>query len=71
MSIFDKLSSFFIERNLKTARKTFRRKSGIIFAMREGTGTFYPIMYLSKPKGVTEEEFQELLNHIDIQFIKK
>lgn len=71
VSVFNKISSFFIERDIKTMQKKFQRKSGIVFAKRRQSGAFFPIMYLSKPKWVTEDEFQELLNAIDIQFIKK
>ncbi len=69
MSIFDKIESFTICRDVKDNQRTLRRKSGMILGMHGGT--FIPIMYLSKPKYVADKEFQELLDCIDIQFIKK
>lgn len=71
MSIFRKFIGFCVEKDLEVVQRLFRRKSGIIYGRRKDTNSYIPIMYLSKPKWVTEEEFQELLNAIDIQFLKK
>jgi len=66
MSIFDKLKSFEFDKN---KNKIYGIKSAIIWGNTE-TGTS-PILYISKPKHVSQEDYNELLNSIDIQFIKK
>ena len=66
MSIFDRLKSFEFDKNRK---HIFGIKSGIVWGNGEkGTS---PILYISKPKHVSQEDFEELVNSIDIQFIKR
>jgi len=66
MSIFNKIKSFEFDRN---RQHLFGIKSGIVWGNGEkGTS---PILYISKPKHISQEDFEELLNSIDIQFIKR
>jgi len=66
MSIFDRLKSFEFDKN---KNKIYGLKSAIIWGNDErGTS---PILYISKPKHVSLEDYNELLNSIDIQFLKK
>ena len=68
MSIFDKLKSFEFDRN---KNRNFGRKCGIIWGNSKEGNFMFPLLYISKPKHVSEEEYKELLDSIDIQFIKK
>lgn len=67
MSIFDRIQSFEFDKN---ERKDFV-KSAIVWGHLKNENTCQPILYISKPKHITEEEFQELLNSIDIKFLKQ
>lgn len=68
MSIFDNLRSFEFDRNRK---QIFGVKSGIVWGHSNKTNGMYPILYISKPRNISQEDYEELLNCIDIQFIKK
>ena len=58
MSIISKISSFEFD-------KTFKfRKSAIIWG--HEPGVMYPILYLSKPKHISQEDFEEILNKLEI-----
>jgi len=67
MSIFDDLKSFSFDTN---KQKLYGLKSGIVWGNYERGGSS-PILYISKPKHLSQEDFDELLDSIDIQFIKK
>lgn len=68
MSIFDKIKSFEFDKN---ETKIFRIKSAIVWGHSSRTNGSFPILYIRKPKGITEEEYRELIDSINIQFIKK
>ena len=68
MSIFDTLRSFSFDKNEK---HIFGIKSGIIWGHSNKANASSPLLYISKPKAISQEEFEELLDCIDIQFIKK
>lgn len=72
MGIFDKVDQFSMNRDLKDNFRVYRRKSAIVFGQKDESNIAYPIMYLSRPRWISEEDFQELVNSIQIQFaIKK
>ena len=66
MSIFDKLRSFEVDRN---ENHIFGIKSAIVWGHSNNTNGSYPILYLRKPKGITDEEYKEIIDAIDINFI--
>lgn len=68
MSIFDGIRSFEFDRNEK---HVFGLKSGVIWGHSNKTNGSYPLLYISKPKSITQEEYEELLECIDIQFLNK
>lgn len=69
MSILDKIKSFEFDKN---ENKIFGIKSAIIWGHSNRTNGIFPLLYLRKPKHISEEEYQELINSIDIHFkIKK
>jgi hypothetical protein len=68
MSIFDNLRSFSFDKNEK---HIFGIKSGIVWGHSNKTNLISPLLYISKPKSISLEEYQELLDMIDIHFIKK
>jgi hypothetical protein len=63
--MIEELKSFSVTREVGK----FGRKSGIVWGNKGNSES--PIMYLSKPKWVSDEDFAELLNCIQIKFIKK
>ena len=68
MSIFDKFKSFSFDRNKS---RLFGIKSGIIWGYFKDKNSVSPILYISKPKHISQEEFDELLDSIEINFVKK
>ncbi len=49
-------------------KKLFRTSNGILWADQNGRNQYYPILYLKKPKYLSEEEFQKLLDKLEITF---
>jgi hypothetical protein len=68
MSILNKIRSFEFDKN---KNKIFGIKSAIIWGHSNKTNSIFPILYIRKPKGITQEEYDELLDAIDINFIIK
>ena len=68
MSIFNGIRSFEFDRNTK---HIFGLKSGIIWGHSNKSNSSSPLLYISKPKSITQEEYEELLECIDIQFLNK
>ena len=68
MSIFDEIKSVEFDRN---RNKIFGIKSGIVWGHSKDKNSIFPLLYISKPKHITEEQFNELLDSIDINFIIK
>ena len=68
MSIFDEIKSVEFDRN---RNKIFGIKSGIVWGHSKNSNSIFPLLYISKPKHITEEQFNELLDSIDINFIIK
>lgn len=68
MSIFDEIKSFEFDRN---RNKIFGIKSGIVWGHSKNSNSSFPLLYISKPKHITEEQFNKLLDSIEINFIIK
>lgn len=67
MSIVDEIKSFEFDRN---KNRIFGIKSGIIWGYSNKSNAIFPLLYLSKPKSISEEDFRDLLDRIEIS-IKK
>jgi len=67
MSIFDKLKSFSLCRN---ENKEYR-KSAIVYGNLKNTNSSYAILYITKPKNISEEEYRELIDALEINFVKR
>ena len=67
MNIFDKLKSFSFDKN---RTKIFGIKSGIVWGHSKSGNVIQPILYISKPRNVTQEDFELMLDKIEIQFNK-
>ena len=65
MAITDKIKSIEFDRN---KNHIFGIKSGILWG-RFNTGSS-PLLYISKPKHISQEDFEYLLSHIDIELRK-
>lgn len=68
MSIFAGLRSFEFDKNKK---HIFGIKSGIVWGHSNKSNSSSPLLYISKPKSISQEEYEELLECIDIQFKAK
>jgi len=63
MSILDNIRSFELDKN---RNKQFRIKSAIVWGIpKNGRGQF-PLFYISKQKWMTKEEFDLILEKLDI-----
>ncbi len=67
MSVFDNIKSIEFDRN---KNKIFGIKSGIVWANSNRVNGQYPLLYISKPKNISQEDFEELLNKISISFTR-
>ena len=68
MSIWDKVRAFEFDKNRKYL---FGIKSAIVWGHSKDTNGIFPLLYVSKPKHISLEEYEELLKDINITFIKK
>lgn len=62
MSALDGIRSIEYDRN---RTKLFGIKSGIVWGHKKEGGSF-PLLYISKPKHVSQADFEEILNKLDI-----
>jgi len=65
MNIFDKIRSFEFDGN---RNKIFGLKSGIVWGHSRDTNGSFPLLYITKPKHITQEDFELLLSKLDINF---
>ncbi len=63
MTILDKIKSFEFDKNRNAI---FGIKSGIVWGHSKDTNGIFPILYISKPKSISQEDFELLLDKIDI-----
>lgn len=62
-NILQKISSFEYDKN---RNKIFGIKSAIIWGHSKDTNSSFPMIYISKPKSVSQADFELLLDKIDI-----
>lgn len=62
MSVLNEIESIEFDRN---RTKIFGIKSGILWGHRKEGGTF-PLLYISKPKHIPQEDFEEILSKLEI-----
>jgi hypothetical protein len=67
MNILDKIKSFEFDKN---RNKIFGIKSGIVWGHSNESNSMFPILYISKPRNISKEDFELLLNKIDIKIRK-
>lgn len=67
MSVFDNIRSVEVDKN---KGKIFGIKSGIVWGHSTKENCASPLLYLSKPKSISQKDFEELLDKIRIEFIK-
>ncbi len=67
MSIIDEIKSFEYDKNRK---QQFGIKSAIIWGMSKNTNGQFPLLYISKPKGISQKDYELLLDKLDISIRK-
>jgi hypothetical protein len=65
MSILDTLRSFEFDRNKK---RIFGIKSAIVWGHSKTSNSSSPLLYISKPKHVSQKDFDFMLEHLDLTF---
>ena len=63
MSILDTIKSFEFDTN---RNKIFGIKSGIVWGRSNKIHGSFPMLYISKPKHISQEDFELLLSKLDI-----
>lgn len=66
-TILDGIRSFEYDKNRKGI---FGIKSGIVWGYSNKTNGVFPMLYISKPKNVSQEDFELLLDNIHISLTK-
>lgn len=64
MDILEDIKSIEFDRN---RTHVFGIKSGILWANSKKTNGMYPILYISKPKSISQNDFEILLDSIEIR----
>lgn len=68
MNILDTIRSFEYDKN---KNKVFGIKSAIVWGHSNKTNSSFPLFYISKPKGISQEDFDAVLDAIEINLIVK
>jgi hypothetical protein len=68
MNILESIRSYEYDKN-KT--KVFGIKSAIIWGHSKKSNSSFPMLYISKPKNISQEDFELLLDSIDITIKEK
>jgi hypothetical protein len=63
--MLDNLRSFEFDRNKK---RIFGIKSAIVWGHSKTSNSSSPLLYISKPKHVSQEDFDFILDHLDLTF---
>ena len=63
MNILETIRSFEFDKNRKSI---FGIKSGILWGHSNKSNGSFPMLYISKPKHISQEDFELLLDKIDI-----
>ena len=67
MSILDKIKSFSYDKNRE---KLYGIKSAIVWGHSKDSNTIFPLLYISKPRSISQEDYELLLQKIDISIRK-
>jgi hypothetical protein len=67
MTILEKIRSFEFDKN---RTRIFGIKSAIVWGHSKDTNGSFPMLYISKPKNISQEDFEILLDKIDIEIRK-
>lgn len=67
MNILDKIRAIEFDKN---KRKIFGIKSAIVWAYSNEDGKVYPLLYISKPKHLSKEDFDVVLDNLEIKIRK-
>jgi hypothetical protein len=62
-TILESIKSFEFDKNRK---KIFGIKSGIVWGHSNSTNGMFPMLYISKPRTISQEDFELLLDKIEI-----
>jgi hypothetical protein len=63
MTVLDEIGSFSFDQNRE---EKFGVKSGIVYGHSNTVNAIYPLLYISKPKHLSQEDFDLLLSKLDI-----
>ena len=66
-TILDQIKSFEYDKNRK---KLFGIKSAIIWGHSNRTNSIFPMLYISKPKHISQEDYELLLDKLQISILK-
>jgi hypothetical protein len=66
-NILESIRSFEFDKNRK---KIFGIKSGIVWGHSNKTNGSFPMLYISKPKSISQEDFELLLDKMHIEIYK-
>ena len=67
MTILEKIRSFEFDKN---RTRIFGIKSAIVWGHSKDTNGSFPMLYISNPKNISQEDFEILLDKIDIEIRK-
>jgi len=62
-NVLREIKSFEFDKNRKNV---FGIKSGIVWGHSKNTNSSFPLLYISKPKNISQKDFELLLEKIDI-----
>lgn len=62
MAILEELRSCEFDKNEK---RLFGIKSPIMWGHSKRSNGTYPLFYIRKPKGITQEDFDDIINHLE------
>ena len=66
-TILDVIKSFEFDKN---KNKVFGIKSAIVWGHSKNTNSSFPLLYISKPKNISQSDFELLLEKIQIEIYK-
>lgn len=67
MNILDKIKSFEYDKN---RCHILGIKSAVIWGHLKDSNSLFPLLYISKPRNISQEDYELLLNKIDISIRK-
>jgi hypothetical protein len=63
MTIIDRIKSFEFDRN---RNNVFGIKAAIVWARTEEGFTLYPLLYISKPRWITQKDYDDILDRLQL-----